>query len=765
MGGLHALNAYRQFIIWQRVPLADGSVDKIPISHLNGRTASAHDGSVWTDWGSAALRARQLGPEYGVGFVLTKKDPFWFIDLDNVADGTGWKPIVDEVYRHVTGAAVGLSQSGRGLHLIGSGRVTTERRIRPVKDPANTGFDGLYTDGRFVALSGHQFTGDAATDCTAGLAAVVGRWLPPTGAMRAAEWTSEPSADWSGPLDDSELLKMAMASRSGASVFGNAVTFAQLWEADADALGRRWPCEHGVRPWDFSEADMSLAQHLAFWTGKDCARIDRLMRQSKLYRDKYERDDYLYRTILRAAGMQEKVLNVAQCTVDETQTNTDPNYRTENPFMPVPDQVQYFKNCVYVTAVHRVLTPTGVLLKPDQFKAHYGGPQFSLGIHQDSKTTRSAFDAFTLNQGYRFPRADDMAFEPLRPPREIVERNGRRYVNSFVPLFGERRAGDVAIFIQHTERLLPDPGDREILLSYMAACVQRVGVKFQWCPVVQGVEGNGKTIFYEVLEYALGVEYCHLIDPNDIGSVFNAWIENKLLCTIEEIWTGGRYETAERLKPLITNKRVPLQGKGADQRTARNLANFLLFSNHPDAVLKTANDRRYAVLYTAQQSMSHLHRDGMDRAYFSKIYDWLGGDGHAAVAEYLATRPITIDPLDRAPNTTSTEAAIRQSLGVAEQLLVEAIEDCIPGFTPDMIDGTQARFHLQANGKTLSPRAIVESLGRLGYVKHPILKNGRIMVDSQRLILYVRQGSVAADISDCAVLAQHWRDASVLSPA
>lgn len=761
MSGLSALDAYRQFIVWQRVSNADGTVDKLPINYLTGSVHDAHDGSAWTDRQSAQLRARELGAGYGVGFVFTSADPFWFIDLDNVANGSGWKPIVNEVYQYVQGAAIGLSQSGQGLHIIGTGQVPTNRRIRPLKDLDAQGLDGLYTDGRFVALSEHPFGGDAATDCTEGLTAMIGRWFTGGSGRQPTDWTADPVPEWSGPTNDAELVKMALRSRSGRSVFGGGVSFAQLWEADADALGRRWPCRSGDRPWDYSEADAALAQHLAFWTGKNCDRIDRLMRQSKLCRDKYDRADYLVRTITRAVGLQTSVLQAKAPQAPQAPQSKDPNYRTDSAYMSVPEQVDYFRGCVYVTAIHKMITPNGMLLKPDQFKARYGGHVFALGFDKEAKTTKSAFEAFTLNQSYTFPRVDDMCFEPLRPPGEVTNESGRKYVNSFVPLYGEQIEGDVGIFLDHVTKLIPDINDREILLSYMAACVQHVGTKFQWCPVVQGVEGNGKTVLFDVLMYALGSPYCHSVDPNDIGNVFNAWIENKLLCIVEEIWTNGRYETAERLKPLITNRTVPLQGKGADQRTAKNIANFLLFSNHTDAVLKTRTDRRYAVLYTAQQEETDLARDGMTDAYFARLYNWLDGPGLANVAEYLCTRRIDINPLGRAPRTTSTEAAIVQSLGIAEQMILEAIgEGVVPGLTDNLIEVGAARLYLAANGKKLGPQAIARSLKLLGFRLHPALNaDGRINVDGKRLRIYVRKGSQEDMIDSSAALIKAWRAA------
>ena len=49
-----------------------------------------------------------------------------------------------------------------------------------------------------------------------------------------------------------------MASSSAASTFGNRASFADLWTANAEALGRAYP-ESGDRGYDASSADAALA--------------------------------------------------------------------------------------------------------------------------------------------------------------------------------------------------------------------------------------------------------------------------------------------------------------------------------------------------------------------------------------------------------------------------------------------------------------------------------------------------------------------------
>jgi hypothetical protein len=115
--------------------------------------------------------------------------------------------------------------------------------------------------------------------------------------VRRVEW----------PADDAELLRRAMNSRSKPSAFGGKASFADLWLANEQVLAANYPDANG-RTYDASAADAALAQHLAFSTGSDCARIERMMKGCALVRDKWEREDHLPRTILGAVRRQSEWL-------------------------------------------------------------------------------------------------------------------------------------------------------------------------------------------------------------------------------------------------------------------------------------------------------------------------------------------------------------------------------------------------------------------------------------------------------------------------
>lgn len=298
---LAPLLAYRQWIPVRLVPLANLKTDKLPIDHRSGEPSNAHDPAIWLDY-ATALQYAQQRPGYTVGFVLTAADPWFCLDIDSCLqpDNT-WSPVAVAFCQALPNTVVEVSQSGRGLHLWGQGAVPLHRKKR-----TDLGLE-LYTERRFIAIGSHA-QGDMTQPCPT-IAKIAADYFPPDPA--GVEVPDEgPCAEWSGPADDDELLSLARRYRSAAAVFGDGVRFSDLFDANVEALARRWPASGRADglPYDASSVDASLAQRLAYLTGRDPARIDRIMRRSPLARPKWERDDYMARTIRGACGRQQQVL-------------------------------------------------------------------------------------------------------------------------------------------------------------------------------------------------------------------------------------------------------------------------------------------------------------------------------------------------------------------------------------------------------------------------------------------------------------------------
>jgi len=771
---LAAMGAYRQFIVYVAQPsrTRPGKTDKFPCDFRNGQVVSAHDPAYWTDSATAIAAATNFGGAYGIGFVFTEADPFWFFDLDDCLQADNqWSALAVGMCGAFAGCAMEVSQSGRGLHIFGTGRPP----LHGCKNiPLGLEF---YHSGRFVALTGINASGNCATDATALLPALVAQYFPPDdAALSSMGWTTEPDQEWRGPTDDDDLIRRALMSRSSASAFGERASFADLWAANIEVLAKCYP--DPIRAYDASGADAALAQHLAFWTGKDCARMQRIMQKSALARDKWEREDYLPRTILGATGRQFDVLTdklpepVAAMPASVTHEPPKPKMITGGTFANNDQQLDIFAGCVYVQDSHRVLVPGGVMLKPDQFKVAYGGYTFTMD-NANEKTSRDAWETFTQSQAYRCPRAVSTCFKPDQPAGAMIEIGGQIFVNTWWPVDVPRKVGDVRPFTDHLRKVLPDERDAYILLCYMAACVQHKGVKFQWAPLLQGVEGNGKTLFTRCVAEAVGRRYVHWPKAAQIAANFNGWLLGKVFFGVEDIYVPGeRAEVIEILKPMITGgDGLEIEQKGIDQRTADVCGNFMFNSNHQDAIRKTKNDRRFCTLFSAQQQAEDLKRDGMHGDYFPKLYAWLRAEGYAIVSELLHTMniPDEYNPAtacQRAPATTSTAAAVAASTGGIEQELHEAIEQGLPGFCGGWVSSIQLDRLLERLGaaRRVTHSKRKEMLETLGYFYHPALIDGRVnnlvLPDAGKPRLFIKSDSPASAIANAAEAAKAYEQAN-----
>lgn len=790
---LAPLAAYPQFVTYRLVPSAKpGKTDKLPLDWRTGRMpprgSGGHINPEFRCTFAQAAAAVAEGRGDGVGFVFTEADPFWFLDIDGALQPDGqWSPLSRALCAALPGAAVEVSQSGRGLHLIGSGAVP-DHGCKNIP----LGLEFYHTD-RFVALTGLHATGSAAADLSPQVAQIVAQYFGPSAIAHAGpdEWTTEPVAEWEGPADDDDLLRRAMASgdRSAAAAFGGeGVTFRDLWEGNADALARKWPSDNPDKAYDGSSADASLAAHLAFWTGKNCERIRDLMYRSALVRDKWEArgDYYLPRTILRACAVSAEVCKgkaeplppVPDAAAAEAAGMT---LRTDGGglgFMGVEGQISHFAGCVYVRADNKIFTPDGDLLDSARFDAVYGGYLFVLDALGE-KTTDSAWAAFTKSRVYIAPRCHALSFRPELPSGALIAEEGRTMLNTYVPIDTPRTAGDPSRFTDFVERILPDERDRRILLSYMAALVQNPGYKFQWWPVLQGAEGNGKSLLLRVLSFAVGQRYTHLVDVHKMakqGTGFNAWVQGNLFLGIEEIYVAERRDFLEAFKAYVTNDRLPIEGKGTNQVTGDNRVNGLMLTNHRDGVPITIDGRRYCIFFTAQQSADDVEAAGMGGSYFPDLYDWLKGrrdyanlgpnHGYAVVNAYLRDYPVAaeFDPTGlcvRAPATSSTSAALVASRGRAEQEIVEAIEQGRPGFAGGWVS-SKALDDLLERIRAHVPRAKRrDMLLALGFDYHPALPDGRVNVtvqpDNGKPRLYIRRGHILANLTTAAEVAKRYQ--------
>src|SRR5574343_1288103 len=169
----------KQWILVRYVPLDGGKTDKLPVDYRTCSVFAAgsdwqNDPAAWTTYEAAQFLAKQLGPDYGIGFFFIPHDPFFFFDIDNCLTPAGWSPLAIDLLSRFPGAFVEVSRSGKGLHVFGA-----YRGLPPDHSCKNVQFGlELYTESRFVAFTDDRSSGDPNVDCTQALQALVTQYFP-----------------------------------------------------------------------------------------------------------------------------------------------------------------------------------------------------------------------------------------------------------------------------------------------------------------------------------------------------------------------------------------------------------------------------------------------------------------------------------------------------------------------------------------------------------------------------------------------------------
>jgi hypothetical protein len=204
----------------------------------------------------------------GVGYVFSADDPYVGIDLDTCRDlETGviepWAvEIVDDI-----GSYTEISPSGRGVHIIGRGTIPGDRH--------RAGNIEMYDSVRFFRMTGDALEGcTQITDCQPALDRLYAKTFPTKTATPAPVQQRAQSA----MLDDQAVIERAMHAKNGDR-------FQRLWNGDTTGYSD-----------DESRADLALCSLISFYT-QDQDQVDRVFRQSALYRPKWERAGYRERTI------------------------------------------------------------------------------------------------------------------------------------------------------------------------------------------------------------------------------------------------------------------------------------------------------------------------------------------------------------------------------------------------------------------------------------------------------------------------------------
>jgi putative DNA primase/helicase len=265
------LKTFDQWLCWRALP-KDGKITKVPFDAKNGDAGSSTNPETWTSF-DTALAAYQNGNYNGIGFALENAGLVG-VDLDHCRDSeTGeLEAWAEDIVKRLN-SYTEITPSSKGLRIFLYGEIKNPGRKK--------GKTECYDSGRFLTVTGQHLEGSPKTiehrqdEFDLFHAGVFGNTKKPQAPLTVVS-----------DLDETEIIQRAINAKNGEN-------FRRLYAGDWSG----YPSQ--------SEADLAFCNLLAFWTGRDPAKMESIFRTSDLYREKAAQhysdgSNYLSRTIAKA---------------------------------------------------------------------------------------------------------------------------------------------------------------------------------------------------------------------------------------------------------------------------------------------------------------------------------------------------------------------------------------------------------------------------------------------------------------------------------
>ena len=269
------LKQMKRWVCYKVEGTNDGKTTKRPYNALNGAMAKVNDELTWTKFNIALNGCVKYNCD-GIGFILGAG--IFGIDLDNHPDMDGNYPMTEDDFKVLTNEFVTTlnsyseySQSGKGVHIICKGTLPEGARRK--------GSVEMYDNGRFFAFTGNVINNTLINERSVEVVPLWEKYInvekPKFEAKEKNDSNFKPinNRGFYEELDlsDEEIIDIAINSSSGDA-------FYRYWHDGDISMNKN----------DNSSADMSFCNMLAFWCNKDKAQMDRIFRNSALYREKWD---------------------------------------------------------------------------------------------------------------------------------------------------------------------------------------------------------------------------------------------------------------------------------------------------------------------------------------------------------------------------------------------------------------------------------------------------------------------------------------------
>jgi hypothetical protein len=217
---------------------------------------------------------------------------------------------------------------------------------------------------------------------------------------------------------------------------------------------------------------------------------------------------------------------------------------------------------------------------------------------------------------------------------------------------------DVALFLDLFTMLFGPLGNPEAehVLNYWAYILQNPGKKIGHALVITGPQGVGKDTILRPFFEGVGLHNVASISTRDLQGQFNFFLKSQVVY-FQEAKARGQHDLYNSLKPWLSAQATfhVVNEKGLRQYTVPNVQNWVVSSNHDDAIALEADDRRFSV---HRVLLEEPPSDG----YFDPLHDWYDNGGVEKVVGWLLARDLSgFNPKAKPADTLAKKIMLREA--------------------------------------------------------------------------------------------------------
>lgn len=705
--------------VWKKVP-----------HQVNGRLAQVTNPKHWSTY-EEAFDAYLIEGYEGIGIAFDGSDGIQGIDLDDcIVDGTV-NDLAQELLDRVDGYAE-TSPSGTGIKLFTKSNLAINGKKGDVE---------VYKEGRYFTVTGHQLNGH---DDLPGSIQDIGWFVQQhfgSNEVLSLESYKPPLNDWGlerveiellpyvGDIDQYDLwLQLGMALHHQGR---GSEEWMELWDQasrqtgsyDRRELESKWDSFNEQR--DGGSGAVTLASIIKKVVEHKKAEQQQVFDKCKaLIEDETDLErlrtavvdaikaelglDHLSRNVL-AGVLKSKFKDLGfPISIGDAKGLIKPKLHEG-----VPD---WLTDWVYVTHEDRFFNVTT--------KRKVTQQGFGAMFNRFCGDDQASVLALSL---FRIPTPDKIIYLPMAD--ELFELNGIECVNEYnrnsppdIPaVLSSADLEAIEIVKVHLSLILVESNSVEIMLSWMAYCVQHPGSKIRWAPLIKGIEGDGKSVLGNLMMAVMGMVNVGIVSPSVLGTGFTSWASGRCVNVLEEIRMVGhnRHDVLNTIKPYITNDQVTIHPKGVNEYVAPNTTNYIAFTNHHDALPLEDTDRRWWVQFTPFNNQDELLKVA-DSAYFSRLFDSIK-DRAPGLRKWLLDYEISglFNPKGQAPTSLAKNQMISLNTSDEFDAVKALIEEGGHGFNHKIVSSSHLTTALSLLENIDVPKGIAlhKMLLKLGFSK------------------------------------------------